>query len=389
MAAPQIPNLNTLRTGGSRGGRGRGRGGQGHLDGPAVPSPEKEQAARDLLVQHTDLDASVSRLSAVELGYMDDPFAELFVQSSESQRRFPIINRGTYVRTTAIDKLVDRFLCNHDHVSSKSKRQIISLGAGSDTRFFRIMQRTVLDLSGGHDSNLRIDLVYHEFDFPENVAKKQGVISHSSALRRLIGTPFSTSDGGGGGGGGGFDGPKYHLHALDLRSLDPEAPLPQALRDIDKSLPTLLISECCLVYLEPALADKAVQYFTRFLCPSTTPIGIILYEPIHPNDAFGRVMVSNLASRGIVLQTLRKYGSLEAQTARMKAYGFDDSAGSDMEQLWQNGVEEEERRRVGTLEMVDEIEEWKLLAAHYCVVWAWRDGENSNVWDGWKQLETQ
>ena len=88
MAAPQIPNLNTLRN--ARGsGRGRGRG-QG---GPSGLSLEKDRGVTDRIVQQTDQDASVSRLSAVEVGYLDDPFAKYFV-SGEGQRRFPIINRG-------------------------------------------------------------------------------------------------------------------------------------------------------------------------------------------------------------------------------------------------------------------------------------------------------
>ena len=91
MAAPQIPNLNTLRNllGPGRGrGRGRGRGGHSEV------SSEEDKALNDRIVQQTDQDASVSRLSAVEVGYLDDPFAKHFV-SSEVQRRFPIINRGT------------------------------------------------------------------------------------------------------------------------------------------------------------------------------------------------------------------------------------------------------------------------------------------------------
>lgn len=90
MAAPQIPNLNTLRSG--RGGRGRGRA-LGSSDGPPAVSPEEEEYANDRIVQQTDQDASISRLSAVEVGYLDDPFAEVFA-SSKGQRRFPIINRG-------------------------------------------------------------------------------------------------------------------------------------------------------------------------------------------------------------------------------------------------------------------------------------------------------
>jgi [phosphatase 2A protein]-leucine-carboxy methyltransferase len=86
MAAPQISSLNTLRS--SRGGRT-----------PRLGRPigaEEERAANDKIVQGTDNDASVSRLSAVEVGYLEDPFAKAFVPSETDRwiRRFPIINRG-------------------------------------------------------------------------------------------------------------------------------------------------------------------------------------------------------------------------------------------------------------------------------------------------------
>ena len=90
MAAPEIPNLNSLRN--VRGAgllRGRGRG-QAGLSGANL---EEEKAAKDKIIQQTDQDASVSRLSAVEAGYLDDPYAKFFV-SGEVQKRFPMLNRG-------------------------------------------------------------------------------------------------------------------------------------------------------------------------------------------------------------------------------------------------------------------------------------------------------
>lgn len=113
MAAPQIPNLNTLRN--ARGpGRGRGRG-QSLTDIHIGRGSEEDKLAKDRIVQHTDQDASLSRLSAVEVGYLDDPFAKYFV-SSEGQRRFPIINRGMKVPSPNFDRcLTDkiRYLCPH------------------------------------------------------------------------------------------------------------------------------------------------------------------------------------------------------------------------------------------------------------------------------------
>lgn len=91
---------------------------------------------------------------------------------------------------------------------------------------------------------------------------------------------------------------------------------------------------------------------------------------------------------------------------------------ADVNHLWEKGVPAEEKARVAGLEMVDELEEWELLAAHYCVVWAWRDRDREDaddgggasggvvdgdevpagakgtrtrkeVWDGWRDVEGQ
>lgn len=89
----------------------------------------------------TDLDAAISRLSAVRKGYLDDPYAELLIgrlSRSQDQNRPPIINIGTHVRVYSIDKLINKYLSKFNNV------QIISLGAGSDTRFWRFNVREAL-----------------------------------------------------------------------------------------------------------------------------------------------------------------------------------------------------------------------------------------------------
>jgi len=389
MASSHIPNLNTLRNP-NRPGRApdRRRGNSGNA---SCSSVEDGRLAKDKIVQHTDQDASVSRLSAVEIGYLDDPFAKLFVSAGE-QRRFPIINRGilsrlqlliqhksdrregTYVRTTVIDNLVRRFLSD----SAFTKKQIISLGAGSDTRFFRLTAQ----FAGQ-------SLVYHELDFPVNTSAKISFIDRSRALSDCIHGPLTVSSD-----GTALHSLNYHIHPFDLRTLHPPGSSPSDLPPpeipyIDPSLPTLLISECCLIYLAPAAADAVVNYFAKHLFAPSTPLGVILYEPINPSDAFGKVMVSNLAQRGIVLQTLRRYGSLEAQMERMRAHGFSGKGGADVKRLWETGVNEVEKERISCLEMMDEVEEWNLLASHYCVIWGWRGGEDKETWRLWDELPRQ
>ena len=95
MSASHIPNL---LTGSHRGGR---RGGRGTISqGNEAEVIAKQQ---DSIIQATDTDASVSRLSAVQAGYLTDPFASDFAPSpipSGGFRRLPIINRGMLCKIT-------------------------------------------------------------------------------------------------------------------------------------------------------------------------------------------------------------------------------------------------------------------------------------------------
>ncbi|KAL4909630.1 leucine carboxyl methyltransferase 1 [Aspergillus multicolor] len=380
MSAPQIPNLNTLRRGGSRG-RFRGRGGH---DGSASSLGHK-----DRVVQGTDNDASVSRLSAVGLGYLEDPFARALTPMGQETRRLPIINRGTYVRTKAIDQLVARFVgltADSDPAWKTKKKQIISLGAGSDTRAFRLL-------------SLRpaLEVVYHELDFAVNTTAKIKAIRGTPLLQRVLGQPedVKISDA-----GDELHTAAYRIHAVDLRTLaqrvesdarDARDPGHRLHEVVDTKLPTLVLSECCLIYLSPSDAAGVVRYFTDTLFPASDEseaLALILYEPIRPDDAFGRTMVANLATRGIQLQTLHQYASLGAQRQRFREHGFDGGqAAADVDFLWERWVAEEEKERVAGLEMLDEMEEWKLLAQHYCVAWGWREG--STRFNGWRELEQQ
>jgi [phosphatase 2A protein]-leucine-carboxy methyltransferase len=102
MSAPSIPNLLTLKKNGKSATSGAGRGRSTPLrdplaDSDAEASTSSENLSRkqnDAIVQSTDTDANISRLSAVHAGYLQDPFAQDFTPPGEVPRRFPIINRG-------------------------------------------------------------------------------------------------------------------------------------------------------------------------------------------------------------------------------------------------------------------------------------------------------
>ncbi|KAJ5917345.1 hypothetical protein N7466_010899 [Penicillium verhagenii] len=390
MAAPRIPNLNSLRRG-----QGRGRGGlRGLGDNDTRPT------GKDRVVQGTDNDASVSRLSAVELGYLNDPYVTALTAPGNATRRFPIINRGewrvspktkpapsgtnmsspigTYVRTTAIDQLVTQFLGPYSPDAPQNKKQIISLGAGSDTRVFRLLA-----------SRQPSDLIYHELDFAVNTTTKIHAIRSTPSLQKALGIDSSSQDVTVSEAGDALHSPFYHIHPLDLRALSSSSSPTEMIPGVDTSLPTLLISECCLIYLSPTEAESVVSFFTERLFGPTSSLGLILYEPIRPDDAFGQTMVWNLASRGIQLKTLSKYATLKAQRTRLHGHGFGSGqAVADIEFLWERWVSEGEKNRVSRLEMLDEVEEWQLLARHYCIAWGWRDAVDA-AFNGWTTLQAQ
>ncbi|KAI2621390.1 leucine carboxyl methyltransferase [Hypomontagnella submonticulosa] len=350
MSAPSIPNLLSLR--GSRGAsRGRGRGRGGH--------PHSAAVSHDATIQGTDTDAAVSRMSAVDLGYLEDPFAQYFVQNTAggAVRRLPIINRGTYTRTTALDRLISSFLSG----TAMQERQIISLGAGTDTRCFKLFSQPS-----------QAGLIYHEIDFPTIASKKLQLVNATPQLRSILSNPQAED--------GGWSSPslrngcQYWCHGLDLRDLlkDDTAPL----KGIRNDIPTILISECCLCYLETTEARGVIKYFAEKM-PN---LAIIIYEPIHPNDSFGRQMVSNLATRRIRMPTLDAYQDRDKQQTRLKDAGFEMVQSLTIGDIWRKWITEEEKERVDSLEGLDEVEEWNLLADHYTVAWGWR-GDGFRKWE--------
>jgi [phosphatase 2A protein]-leucine-carboxy methyltransferase len=136
-----------------------------------------------------------------------------------------------------------------------------------------------------------------------------------------------------------------------------------------------------LCYLDTESASDVVKWFGDRI-PN---LGIILYEPIGANDSFGQMMVENLAARGIVMPTIQRYKTLEDQKERLAEFGFTGGNGGGgniaetIEDIWETWIDEQERERLNNLEGLDEVEEWQMLARHYCVAWGWR----GDTWENW------
>ena len=73
-----------------------------------LPPPLPRGKNPDDAIRSTDGDASLARLSAVRKGYLQDPYVTSLVPGGHLKPSLsPQMNLGTYVRSTAIDALVD------------------------------------------------------------------------------------------------------------------------------------------------------------------------------------------------------------------------------------------------------------------------------------------
>ncbi|GLJ29551.1 hypothetical protein SUGI_0582850 [Cryptomeria japonica] len=312
-----------------------------------MASPSNNRAA----VQGTNDDATASKLSCVKKGYIKDNYVHLFVR--RPMKRSPIINRGYYARWAAIRKLLFQFLdAGMETVDNTPlKKQVISLGAGYDTTFFQLQEEG------------KAPTLYVELDFKEVTSKKAAIINSHEQLRDKIGkSPIISQE------RGEVHSEKYKLLPVDLcniKELDAIFDLAQ----LDSSLPTFIIAECVLVYLEPRASRAVVKWAAEKFSSSV----FVIYEQIHPEDAFGQQMIKNLESRGCPLLSLHDTPSLEAKQLLFTDSGWQKATALDMDAIYNKCLDMQERHRIERLEIFDEFEEWHIMQEHYCVAYAVKD----------------
>jgi tRNA wybutosine-synthesizing protein 4 len=288
--------------------------------------------------------AARGKLAAVRAGYYSDAFAPHFVSGS-CPSPGPLINRGHFIRVMALESVLRQFL----EASKPARAQIISLGAGFDTRFW------TLQASG---TRLRR---FIELDQAEVVARKAAVVRASPSLLAAL------PEGAACVGPRGIASPStgYHLSTADVRDT---AQCSRALEDAgwDPTEPTLVLAECVLVYLPPSDSAALLAWFAS----RSTHVALVAYEQIGPDDSFGRMMLDNLRRRGCPLLGLLGCPDLAAQVARCEAAGWDRTEADDLLTLYNRSLSPAERARVEGLERLDEMEEWNLMLSHYCAVLA-------------------
>jgi len=273
----------------------------------------------DAKVIETNTEASISKLSCVAAGYYEDKYIRSMVKSVT--RRNPIINLGYAIRVDVFRNLVRSF------VSVYQNSQIISLGAGSDTLGFWILE---------HFQNLHV----FELDYASVVVNKSKMMeSHSSIFQNIS----NLSD-------------RLHLIPCDLRSSTDNLPESLKRSGFDPSKPCLFLAECVLIYLDRFVNDSITTFIASSVTDSSTPVYFASYDQVNPNDAFGRIMMNNLDARGCSLRSIEN--DTVSQASRLSRLGFSRVRVEHMSHFTT-------RCAAKRPEIIDEVEELNLLQDHY------------------------
>jgi len=378
----------------------------------------------DRSIKATADDAMVAKLATTKAGYYVDPFLDAFAQSSAddsdapmertsrtgrgpmggNRRRNvqPIIKRGTHARVCVMDRAISSFLKTTDESETPSACQVVILGAGKDTSYFRYRNGNLMGMVDEEEETKgtkpsgqpprrvprqklmeangtsQREVHWYEVDHVSVVTEKASVIRKSSLLKKfcplLVKTENGYESGCGSGGFGSLSGglgmssapsPAYRLIGHDLRE-SPSILLEKL--NLNPSLPTLFVMECVSMYIPITESKNLLQA----LSVSSGEVYIACYEPIlGSGDPFGRVMEQNLLKRGVaspeccLLQTRTLQGQLEKL---VNCDGFIRAIGCNMWSAYETIVTAAQRKRANQSEFMDEYEEWILIMQHYCFV---------------------
>ncbi|NXN44078.1 LCMT1 methyltransferase, partial [Rhinoptilus africanus] len=308
----------------------------------------------DEAVRGTCEDASVCKRFAVSVGYWKDPYIQYFVRQAK-ERKAPEINRGKltcyYARVHGVSYLIQAFL-----KKTECNCQIVNLGAGMDTLFWRLKDENLLPRK------------YFEVDFPMIVARKIHNIKSKPPLSKPIMESHSGDslliD------SHSLDSSRYSLVGADLRfSSDLEEKLKK--HNLDTHLPTLLVAECVLVYMTPQQSANLLKW-----AASTFPVAMFInYEQVNMTDRFGQIMIENLQRRQCNLAGVEVCRSLDSQKERLLLNGWETAHAIDMMKVY-SFLPQADVKRIEGLEFLDEKELFEQLMQHYCICWASKDSSN-------------
>jgi len=306
--------------------------------------------SHDDAVRGTNTSATECKACAVKLGYYDDPYINHFVNLKQ-ERRQPEINRGNFIRVRLVRHLIEQFMSKC--TAQSLQYQIVNLGCGFDTLYWRLQD-------AGHDIKNFI-----ETDFSDITSKKAFIINKYAELKKrvckgqknLVVANKGTD----------IHGPNYHLVAGDLRKFNELKDKLIKDCELDLTLPTLVLTECVLVYLPPSTTSDILTWFSS----NFETVIFVNYEQVNLNTRFAQVMLDNLKHQNCDLLGKDACLSLETQQQRFLDHKFTAAEGVNVWDAY-DSLPYDVRTRIERIEFLDEFEIMRQLLEHYCVCWGWK-----------------
>ncbi|KAE9337656.1 hypothetical protein PR003_g11900 [Phytophthora rubi] len=340
----------------------------------ATPTTGEWRGTSDHNVTETAFDAVKCKLSAVTLGYFQDPFLHFFVE--KPTRRIPLIHRGYYLRHVAITRCVELFLSQY---ATSTEVNIVSLGAGFDTLFFRLLEQREF---AGKMSFAEVDCdaivsaktkLLNDEDvraglFPKDAENLSVVATADGKVAWQCRVPSAT----------------YSLISCDLGDKE-RLDVTLHAAGVDRSLPTLVLAECVVSYLAPEKGTMLLRWVAEAFPNSSIalydPIGLQASEegdgnnatdsdknPREETGAFGSTLQRYFAVKGCTLRGARGFRTAADHARRLLALAhWKRCRILDMNGVFAACTTAEEKRRLATLEPFDEFADWMLCNAHYAI----------------------
>lgn len=320
--------------------------------------------APDESIMQTNEEATLCKLDAVRLGYWEDPFLSQMIHGTlRHERKAPDMYKGYYARVKCVDRLVLNFI-NAIKTSKgvEASVQIVNLGAGYDTLYWRLKANTALN------NAVRIKVV--DLDLLPVISKKCHAIRTRKQLFDMLAgevregeIPHAElhSDG-------------YDLVSADMRDTDEISRKLVTACKLDPKIPTIFIAECVLIYMS---TDSTKQLLT-WIAQAYETAAFINYEQVHMNDHFGQIMFEALKAQGCLLADADACETLEMHENRFVRAGWTRAQAADMNTMCQS-LPQADVQRVDRIAMIDEPEVLQQLFAHYCIVWAYKGADSTGL----------